>query len=84
MLLSKILQLPEGYSLGCYRGVKYGITKRTFSGGRSYKVFAEAMGGKNFISLNLYLTAGGEHLRPCEMPAEKVIDFLNHVKPHSP
>lgn len=83
MLLSKITQLPEGYSIGHYRGVKYGITRRTFNRGRSFKVFAEALGDRDFISLNLYLTGGGEHLKPCEMPPEKVIDFLNHVKPHS-
>jgi len=84
MIVSKIRQLPEGYSLGFYRGKKYGITKRSFNRGRSFKVFAEALGGRDFISLNFYLTTGGEHLKPCEMPPEKVIDFLQHVKPHSP
>jgi hypothetical protein len=37
---------------------------------------AEELGGGDYISLNLYLTARGARLRPCEMPAAKVVDFV--------
>ena len=74
-----IERLPEGHSVGLYRGVRYGITKSSWNAGRSFKVFGRALDGSDFVSLNCYLTAGGEHLRPCEMPAEKVVAFLEQV-----
>ncbi|MFN8348555.1 MAG: peptide methionine sulfoxide reductase [Spirosomataceae bacterium] len=80
MLLPYIEQLPEGYSEGLYKGVKYGITKTTFNQGRSYKIYGDELGGNDFVSLNYYLTAQNELLKPCEMPEEKVIDFLKNVE----
>lgn len=79
MLLRYIDNLPEGYSEGLYRGVKYGITKTTFAQGRSFKIYAERWGGNDFISLNYYITRQKELLKPCEMPVAKVIDFLEKV-----
>lgn len=80
MLLSFIQNLPNGYSEGIYNSKKYGITKTTFNKGKSYKVYAEELGGTDFISLNYYLTSSQELLKPCEMPAAKVVDFLKQVK----
>lgn len=74
-------RLPAGYSLVVYRGRRYGLTKTVFNDGRSYKIYAEALGDTDFISLNFYLTGSGEQLRPCEMPAAKVIDFLRNLQP---
>lgn len=56
--------------------MRYGITRTTFTQGRSYKVYAKALGGTDFISLNWYRTAQGERLKPCEMPEAKVVAFL--------
>jgi len=47
---------------------------------KSYKVYASALGGNNFISLNYYCTREREILKPCEMPAKKVIHFLENYK----
>lgn len=80
MLLPYIEQFPEGYSEGCYKGVKYGITKTIFNQHHSFKIYAKELGGTNFISLNYYITRQNELLKPCEMPEEKVIDFLKHVE----
>ncbi len=80
MLLSFIDNLPEGYSEGRYKGVKYGITKSTFTQGHSFKIYAKELGGTDFISLNYYITRQNELLKPCEMPEEKVIDFLKNVE----
>ena len=80
MLLSIIQQFPEGYSEGIYQGKKYGISRKTFNHGKSFKLFAEELGGKDFISLNYYVTSEQEFLKPCEMPEKKVIDFLKEVK----
>jgi peptide-methionine (S)-S-oxide reductase len=40
------------------------------------KVYAEEFGGLDFISFNFYLTQSGHQLKPCEMPIEKVTQFI--------
>ncbi|BDS06251.1 hypothetical protein NT6N_12910 [Oceaniferula spumae] len=75
-----IHRIPDGYSVGFYFGVKYSISKKTYNAGRSYKIYAEELGGNDFISLNYYQSASGDHLKPCEMPTEKVIVFLTDVE----
>lgn len=80
MILDRILKLQEGYSVGLYKGEKYSIVKKTLNEGKSFKVFAEQLGGNDFISLNYYITSAKEWLKPCEMPEEKVIDFLMQVE----
>lgn len=80
MLLHKIRKLPIGYSKVLYNGKKYGVTRTDFNKDKSYKIYAEELGGTDFISLNYYITTNRESLKPCEMPAVKVIDFLNHFK----
>ena len=77
-LLEKIQQLPLGYTEVCYENAKYGVTKSEFNNGNSYKIYAEELGGNNFISLNYYITSQNEILKPCEMPQEKVIHFLEN------
>lgn len=79
MILNRIKELPIGYSEVFYKTIKYGITRSDFNNGKSYKVYAEALGGTDFISLNYYILSNKEFLKPCEMPAEKVIDFLNNM-----
>ena len=75
-LLAHIRTIPLGYSVGIYQDKKYGITKSTFNNGRSFKIYAEELGGNDFISLNYYITKEKEWLKPCEMPEQKVVDFL--------
>ncbi|PIB23003.1 peptide methionine sulfoxide reductase [Maribacter sp. 4G9] len=77
-------KFPEGYSEGMYKGKKYGISKSTFNQGKSFKLFAEELGGSDYISLNYYMTKEKELLKPCEMSAAKVVDFINMVKPMDP
>ena len=79
MLLQIIQTIEEGYSEGLYNNSKYSITKQTFNNGKSYKIFAKALNGKDFISMNYYVTSQNEFLKPCEMPEEKVIHFLENV-----
>ena len=79
-LLAYIDRIPSGYSEAFYNERKYGLTKEIFNQGKSFKIFAEELGGNDFISLNYYLTSEKELLKPCEMPVEKVIDFLKEVK----
>jgi len=74
----KIKLLPIGFSEVRYQGKKYAVTRKDFNNGSSVKVYAEESGGKNFISFNYYITTQAKLLKPCEMPEEKVIDFLEN------
>ena len=80
MLLNILMNLKEGYSEGYYNSRKYGLTKTTFNKGKSIKFYAEELGGVDFVRLNYYVTKTQELLKPCEMPKQKVIHFLNNVK----
>lgn len=75
-ILKKIQQIPQGYSEVQYEDRKYGLSRKDFNAGKSIKVFAEQLGGKDFISFNYYFTSGEHQLKPCEMPPEKVRHFL--------
>ena len=71
--------------MGRFRGEANGryylVTKSTMAGGASQKLLAEELGGGDYISLNLYRTAKGAQLRPCEMPEEKVMAFVLGLRP---
>ncbi|AXT58962.1 peptide methionine sulfoxide reductase [Aquimarina sp. AD10] len=80
-LVYKIIHLlPEGYSEAMFDGKRYGITKSSFNNSNSLKIYGEELGGNNFISLNYYRTISKEMLKPCEMPEEKVIHFLENME----
>lgn len=80
-MLEYLNKIKEGYSEGSYNIKRYGITKTVYNNGKSIKLYAEELGGNDFISLNYYITQSKELLKPCEMPELKVIDFLKNVKP---
>lgn len=74
---------PEGYFEAVYRGRRYGARKATFNKGRSVKLVADELGGRDYVSLNLYRLADGRALlKPCEMPAQKVADFIGELELH--
>ena len=80
MVLEKIKQFPRGYSYATFNGKKYGITRTDFNYGKSFKIFAQELGGNDFISMNYYITSTSESLKPCEMPKQKVIHFLKNME----
>jgi hypothetical protein len=75
-LLDLVGSVPDGWSVATYDGRRYGVTRTARAGGRAVSVYAEELGGTDIVSANVYVTGGGEQLRPCEMPAEKVLAFL--------
>lgn len=79
-MLQYINKIPIGYSEGIYNNKKYSITKQIFNEGKSFKIYGKELQGNNFISLNYYITSEKELLKPCEMPAQKVIHFLKNIK----
>lgn len=73
--------LPFGEFTGTAHGRRYVAVKSGFAGGASQKLVAEELGGPDYISLNLYRTASGALLRPCEMPEAKVVAFVLDLRP---
>ena len=79
-------RLPEGWTAVRYRGRRWGASHTRHAGGRVEKLYAEELGGTGVVSANLYLPGGSdgqdaEQLRPCEMPAADVLDFLRGWEP---
>lgn len=78
--LSAFDALPVGGYGGTFAGRRYRVTKSVYSSGRSQKLVAEELGGTDYISLNLYrLSDGTAILKPCEMPEDKVVEFVLNV-----
>jgi hypothetical protein len=73
-------RVPVGWSEVLYAGRRYGLTRTIAAEGRAMTVYAEELGGRDVVSANLYLTAGGAKLRACEMPDAKVVDFLTRFE----
>ena len=80
--LEALKEIPRGYGQGVFDGRRWGTTLTEAAGGRRFKLFAEELGGTDFVSFNLYLTDGGiPRLKPCEMPTAKVLDFVLGYEP---
>ncbi|WP_170350709.1 hypothetical protein [Ruegeria atlantica] len=80
--LNAFFALPEGTFTGYANGRRYVVSRSVFGAGRSLKLVAHQLGGPDYISMNLYLTRqSGALLRPCEMPADKVVSFVTALIP---
>jgi len=76
----KIILLDDGsYDVSAY-AKRYLLRKETHLKGRLIKLYAEELGGKDFISLNYYPKLQGGLLKPCEMPQIKVIQFVLELR----
>lgn len=78
--IQKIKILPIGYSELRYAGKRYSVTRRNFNAGKSIKIYAKELGGNDFISFNFYAGARSNYLKPCEMPEEEILHFLNNYE----
>lgn len=83
-VVALIKALPLGSGRETAHGAKYVTTRTAFVDGRATKVVAEELGGRGYISLNLYDLSRGAQLYPCEMSDAKVITFLRSCRPDSP
>lgn len=80
--LMALLNLPVGTFTGTSGNRRYVVSHQIVAGGRAHKLVAHELGGSDYISLNLYLTRPDNALlRPCEMSAEKVTDFVLTLVP---
>lgn len=74
--------LPKGYTEGRYDGRRYGATLRVSSDGRRRWLYAEELGGTDFVSANVFVLSGGRPVvKPCEMAEEKVVAFVVGFRP---
>ena len=76
----KLLSLQDGAYDVFFEYQRYLLRKETLLQGKLIKLYAEELGGNNFISLNYYAQTLEGLLKPCKMPDEKVIGFINSCK----
>ena len=72
----RLLSFDDGTYDVVYDDARYLFRKETLLSGKLIKVYAEELANTNFISLNYYPQTADGLLKPCEMPDEKVIDFI--------
>ncbi|TDE14226.1 hypothetical protein [Jiangella asiatica] len=72
-LLSSI---PEGWSRAEVDGQAWGVRRVTRAGGKVISLNAERLGDTEQLGANVWITSDGPVLRPCEVPADKVMRFL--------
>jgi hypothetical protein len=75
-----LLKLPNGSYDVIYDERRYLLSKETKLKGNLIKLYAKELGDNDFISLNYYTNIGDGLLKPCEMPKEKVINFILKLK----
>lgn len=73
---NRLVELQNGSYDVFYREKRYLLSKQTQLKGKLIKLYAQELGDNDFISLNYYTDIGDGLLKPCEMPEEKVIDFI--------
>jgi hypothetical protein len=76
--LSSYNAIPLGTSFARFNGRRYAVTRTEKEGKRGW-LYAEELGGADFISCNLYRLKSGTRLKSCEMPDEKVVQFVKQL-----
>ncbi len=76
----KLLVIGNGSYDVLYQEKRYLLTKETQLNSKLIKLYAQELGGNNFISLNYYPYIKNGLLKPCEMPEEKVIEFVLNMR----
>jgi len=72
----RIKSLENGAYDVNFHNKRYLLRKETQLNGKLIKLYAQELGGNDFISLNYYPQIKNGLLKPCEMPEEKVIRFV--------
>lgn len=68
--------IPEGWSRTRIAGQTWGVTRTTRAGGKVISIDAERLGAAEGLGANVWFTADGAVLRPCEVSEERVMQFL--------
>lgn len=80
----KIKALPDGSFFVTFNKNRYLLSKETHLNQKLIKVYAKELAANDFISLNYYPMLQGGLLKPCEMPQEKVINFILKMQVNEP
>lgn len=81
LFVKRLSALADGSSYDVfYNNRRYLLCKETHLGSKLIKLYAKELGGNDFISLNFYPELQGGLLKPCEMPKQKVIDFILNLE----
>jgi peptide-methionine (S)-S-oxide reductase len=75
---NKLLSLEDGSYDVVYNKKRYLLSKETKLNSKLIKLYAKELGDNDFISLNYYTEK--LLLKPCEMPEQKVIDFVVNLQ----
>ncbi|MBY5592374.1 hypothetical protein HFO49_34005 [Rhizobium leguminosarum] len=77
-----LAKLPDGYVDGYFGDRSWGVTVKRSQDGKRIWLYGEELGGTDIVSFNLYRLAGpGSTLKPCEMSAAMVIEFVLGFEP---
>ena len=76
-------RVPDGWTRQTVAGKPWGLSRVEHADGRSTTLTAEQLGGAVHFSANIWHTSDGPILRPCEVPAELVLDFLHGLPDHA-
>jgi len=76
----KLSSLKDGSYDVFFNSRRYLLRKETHLDSKLIKLYGEELGGNDFISLNYYPEIQGGLLKPCEMPQQKVIDFILNLE----
>jgi peptide-methionine (S)-S-oxide reductase len=68
--------VPEGWTRAEVDGRAWGVTRVTRAEGKVISLSAERLGDGEQLGANVWITSDGPVLRPCEVPAERVLRFL--------
>ncbi len=71
-----VARVPAGWTRVRHGGRTWGLSRTDHAAGRSVFVEADELGGPGRLSANVWFTADGPVLRPCEVPAEDVLALL--------
>lgn len=71
-----VARVPLGWSRHRVDGREWGISRVDRVDGRASTIDGEELGGARRMSANVWRTESGTLLRPCEMPAEQVLEVL--------
>jgi len=71
-----IRAIPEGWSRVTVDGRSWAVTRTTRAGGKAISLDAELLGSAERLGANVWVTSDGAVLRPCEVPEQKVVQFL--------
>ena len=82
--LTALNALPTGYQEGVYESARWGVTVTGKPGDGVRKLYGERLAGGDHVSFNLYTTASGATLKPCEMPEAKVVAFVLGFQTEAP